>query len=80
MFIIGIPPQGVWGSKTASSQKSSLKSKKKKSEGSAAEIIDIMKPGSYENIELGDLVPVVELDKLTPLADRRTYLHQTLQD
>ena len=30
----------------------------------AAEIIDIMKPGSDENIELGDSVPVVELDKI----------------
>ena len=30
----------------------------------AAEIIDIMKPGSDENIELGDPVPVVELDKI----------------
>ena len=40
-------------------------SKKKKSEGTAAEIIDITKPGSgNENIELGDSVPVVKLDKI----------------
>ena len=30
----------------------------------AAEVIDIMKPGSDENIELGDPVLVVELDKI----------------
>ena len=30
----------------------------------AAEIIDIMKPGSDENIKLGDSVPVVEQDKI----------------
>ena len=30
----------------------------------AAEIIDITKPGSDENIELGDAVPVVELDNI----------------
>ena len=30
----------------------------------AAEIIDIMKPGSDENTELGDSVPMVELDKI----------------
>ena len=30
----------------------------------AADIIDIMKPGSDENIELGDSVPVVELDNI----------------
>ena len=30
----------------------------------AAEIIDIMKPGSDENIKLGDSVPVVELGKI----------------
>ena len=40
-----------------------LKSKKK-SEGTTAEVIDIMKPGSDENIELGEPVPVVELDKI----------------
>ena len=43
---------------------SALKSKKKKSEGTTAELIDISKPGSDENIELGDSVPVVELDKI----------------
>ena len=37
----------------------------KEKEGMAAEIIDIMKPGSGdENIKLGDSVPVVELDKI----------------
>ena len=41
-----------------------MKSKKKKSEGTAAEIIDIIKPRSDENIKLGDFVPVVELDKI----------------
>ena len=30
----------------------------------AAEIIDITKPGSDENIKLGDSAPVVELDKI----------------
>ena len=35
-----------------------------KSEGTIAEVIDIMKPGSDENIKLGDPVPVVELDKI----------------
>ena len=54
-----MPPQGVWGSKITSSLKSTSKSKKKKSEGMAAEIIDIMKPGSDENIGL-----VVEPDKI----------------
>ena len=38
--------------------------KKKKSEGTTAELIDISKPGSDENIELGDSVPVVTLDKI----------------
>ena len=33
----------------------------------AAEIIDIMKPGSDENIKLGDSVPVVELDKINSI-------------
>ena len=60
-----MPPQGAHGLKTTSSPKSTLKSKKKKSEGMAAEIIDITKPGSGdENIKLGDSVPVVELDKI----------------
>ena len=57
-------PQGAHGLKTTSSLKSAWKSKKKKSEGMAADIIDIMKPGSDENIELEDSVPVVELDKI----------------
>ena len=48
-------------------------SKKKKSEGRAAEIIDIMKPGSDENIKLGDSVPVVELDKIN-LIGRWKYI------
>ena len=34
------------------------------SESTAAEIINITKPGSDENIELGDSVAVVELDKI----------------
>ena len=39
--------------------------KEKKSEDMAAEIIDIMKPGSGdEKIKLGDSVPEVELDKI----------------
>ena len=34
----------------------------------AAEIIDIMKPGSVdENIEFGDSVPIVELDKINSI-------------
>ena len=57
------PLQGARGSKTTSSLKSAPKSKK--SEGMAAEIIGITKPGSGdENIKLGDSVPVVELDKI----------------
>ena len=47
------------------------KSKKKKSEGTAPEVIDIMKPGSGKaNIELQDSIlhggtsPVVKLDKI----------------
>ena len=60
-----MPPQGARGLKTTSSLKSAPKSKRKRSEGTAAEIIDIMKPGGGdENIELGDSVPVVELDKI----------------
>ena len=60
-----MPPQGAHGSKATSSPKSALKLKRKKSEGRAAEIIDITKPGSGdENIKLGDSVPVVELDKV----------------
>ena len=56
----------LWGAQCLKTEfpKSALKSKKKKSEGMAAEIIDIMKPGSDENIELEDSVPVVELDKI----------------
>ena len=34
------------------------------SEGTTAELIDISKPGSDENIELGDFISVVELDKI----------------
>ena len=59
-----MPPQNAHGSKTTSSPKSALKSKRKKSEGTAVEIIDITKPGSDENIKLGDAVPVIELDKI----------------
>ena len=64
VFVIGMPLQGAHGSKTTGSPNSALKSKKKKSEGTTAEVTDIMKPGSDENIELGDPVPVVELDKI----------------
>ena len=53
--------------KTTSSPKSASKSKKKL-EGTIAEVIDIMKPGSDENIELGDPVPVVELDKIDSIS------------
>ena len=60
-----IPLQGAHGLKTTSSLKSAPKSKRKKSEGTAAETIDIIKPGSGdENIKLGDSLPVVELDKI----------------
>ena len=61
---------GTHGLKTTSSLKPAPKSKKKKSEGTAPEIIDIMKQGSGEvNIELQDSIlhrtpPVVELDKI----------------
>ena len=51
-----MPPKGAHGS--------APKSKKKKSEGATAELIDILKPGSDENIELGDSIPVVELNKI----------------
>ena len=67
VFIIVMPPQGAQGSKITSSPESAVKSKKKKSEGIAAEIIDIMKPGSDENIELGGSVSVVELDKINSI-------------
>ena len=40
------------------------KLKKKKSEDTTTELIDILKPGSEENIELGDSVAVVELEKI----------------
>ena len=64
--------QGTHGSKTTSSLKPAQKSKKtKKSEGTAPEVIDIMKPGSGKaNIELRDSTlhggtsPVVKLDKI----------------
>ena len=58
-----MPPRGPHGSKTTSSPKSASKSKKK-SEGLTAEVIDITKPGSDENIELGDPVLMVKLDKI----------------
>ena len=41
-----------------------MKSKKKKSEGATAELINISKPGSDDNLKLGDSVPVVKLDKI----------------
>ena len=59
-----MPLQGAQGLKVTNSPKSASKSKKKKSEGMAAGIIDIMKPGSDENLKCGDSVPVVELDKI----------------
>ena len=62
-----MPPRGACGSKTKGSPKSASKSKKKKSEGMTAEVIDIMKTGSDENIKLGDPVPVVELDKINSI-------------
>ena len=40
---------------------------KKKSEGTTAEVIDITKLGSDENIKLGDPVPMVELDKINSI-------------
>ena len=51
-----MPPRGAHGSVP--------KSKKKKSEGATAKLIDILKPGSDENIKLRDSIPVVELDKI----------------
>ena len=51
-----MPPESAHGS--------ALKSKKKKSEGATAELINILKPGSDDNLELGDSVPVVKLDKI----------------
>ena len=59
-----MPLQGAQGSKITNSPKSALKSKKKKSEGMAAEIINITKPGGDENIKHGDSVPVVKPDKM----------------
>ena len=57
--------------KAISSLKPAPNSKKKKSESTAAEIIDIMKPESGDkNIKLGDSIPVVELDKIS-LTGRR---------
>ena len=49
-----MPPKGTHGS--------AMKSKKKKSEGATAELINISKPGSDDNLKLRDSVPVVELD------------------
>ena len=51
-----MPPKGTHGSVPMS--------KKKKSEGTTAELIDISKPVSDENIELGDSIPVVKLNKI----------------
>ena len=51
-----MPPKSTHGS--------ALKSKKKKSEVTTAELIDILKPGSDENIKLGGSISVVELDKI----------------
>ena len=58
----------------------SLKSKKKKSEGMAAEIIDITKPGSDENIKLGDSVPVVELDQIDSIGRWKEMPPPDIQD
>ena len=63
-------PKGAHGS--------ALKSKKKKLEGAIAELIEILKPGSDENIELGDSIPVVELDKI--VSSWSSSLHQTPGD
>ena len=57
-------PLGCLGFKDYKFPKKSTSKSKKKSKLTAAEIIDITKPGSDENIELGDPVPVVELDKI----------------
>ena len=62
-----MPPQGSHGLKTTGFPKSAPKSKKRKSEGTTSEVIDIRKPGSDENIELGDPVLVFELKKINPL-------------
>ena len=43
---------------------SAVKSKKKRSKGTTAEVIDISKPGSDENVKLGDSIPVVKLNKI----------------
>ena len=51
-----MPPRGTHGP--------TMKSKKKKSESATAELIDISKPGSDDNLKLRDSVPVVELDKI----------------
>ena len=48
-------PKGTHGS--------APKSKKKKPEGTTAGLIDISKPGSDENIQLGNSIPVVKLNK-----------------
>ena len=56
-FINKMSPEGACGS--------GLKSKKKKkSEGATAKLIDILKPGSDDNLELRGSVPVVELNKI----------------
>ena len=52
-----MPSKGTHGS--------ALKSKKKKSEGTTAELIGISKLGSDENTELGDSILVVKLDKIS---------------
>ena len=54
-------------SKITSSPKFTSKSKKKKLEGTAAENVEITKPGRDENIELGDSVPMVEQDKINSI-------------
>ena len=55
-FVNKMPPKGARGP--------ALKSKKKKSEGATAKVINISKLGSDDNLKLRDSVPVVELDKI----------------
>ena len=55
-FVNKMPPKGA--------HKPTMKSKKKKSEGATAKLIHISKPGSDDNLKIGDSVPVVKLDKI----------------
>ena len=49
-----MPPKGAHGPTT----------KSKKLEGATAKLINILKPGSDDNLKLGDSVPVAKLDKI----------------